>query len=197
MSKEKDTTKPGQTVDIKYNNWNIRYQVRAQVGSEVCKAMAVNPRSKKAPVLKTENTSYAEAVKEIKGLIDNVKGTTEIKTARVTVNFNSHLARDIVGHGNSVYAAIKKHGSSSYLIISEKQHADLAVAPNRFEGKDYGQQVLTITNSRAKELGLTKARYTLGTIADFGEMAGYELVYHSDVEDGDRVDMGMPGVTVC
>lgn len=190
--------RPGQTVDVKYKDWNVRYQIKPSLNSQVCKAMAVHSKSKKCVPINTEAETSELVLQKIKGAIDEYKGSNSIQKPTVSVAFNARLARDVIGHGDIVYASVINPTGTPVLLLSESSSNGLSKAHNRLTDRpeEMGQQALTLYGPKAIELGLKNARYLLGKQVSFDGVAGYELEFHSDVYEGEKIELQVPAVTV-
>lgn len=192
----KKEIQPGQTVDTKYKSWNIRYQLKPSNGSNVYKAMATHSKSKKMSPITGQAIGAELVLNLIKNHIDSMTGTKQFTRDGVNVSFNVQLARDIIGHNEFVYSDVVKSSGKSYLLISDTQFDGSAKAHNRLPGKEQGQQSLGISKKKAIEVGLTNSRYTIGDITSYNGIPAYELVFHSEVFEGENIELGIPGVTV-
>lgn len=196
---KQEVIRAGSTKDVKYKEWNIRYQLAPSVNSKIFKAMAVHSKSKKCVPLEAQAESSEAVLNKIIGEIDAYKGSNSIQKQNVSVAFNARLARDVVGHGDAVYASVINVSGTPVLLLSEDEKEGLRKAHNRLPDspEEMGQQSLTLYGPKAVELGLKHARYILGEQKQFGDISGYELEFHSDVYEGEKIELQVPAVTVC
>jgi hypothetical protein len=195
---------PGQTEDDNYKGWNIRYQLAPKKGSTEFQGKATQPKgtAKDSPVITA--ASSQELQQKLKAWVDEQRGSNEIpQNSRVTVFFNRGLVRDIIGHGDDIFADFDKSGSKPLLILSTENQGGMFRATDRSsvtaksrEGH-VGMQAFAYPSDRARSLGLTYARYRVGEPIEYspGVMA-FELDFQNEVHPGERLQLNYPGVTI-
>ena len=196
--------KPGQTQDEKYKGWNLRYQMRPAAGSKEYLGRADHLQSKQTkPIGPLRANSAEELVQQLKNAIDTGRGSNPITTGRVTIFFNSNLAKEVIGHGGNIYADIEKHGNTPLLLLSAEDQGGMQLAVDRSstvqkskEGH-VGSQAFQFPAEKAKAMGLTLARYAVGSPVDYAPgITAIPLEFRSEVYPGETIKIGEPGVTV-
>ena len=196
--------KPGQTQDEKYKGWNLRYQMRPAGGSKEYLGRADHLQSKQTkPIGPLRANSAEELVQQLKNAIDTGRGSNPITTGRVTIFFNSNLAKEVIGHGGNIYADIEKHGDTPLLLLSAEDQGGMQLAVDRSstvqkskEGH-VGSQAFQFPAEKAKAMGLTLARYAVGSPVDYAPgITAIPLEFRSEVYPGETIKIGEPGVTV-
>jgi hypothetical protein len=195
--------RPGATADESHNGWNLRYQLRPKEGEKEFKGMAVHSKSSKTKPISVVGSSPEDVLEKLKTAIDTSRGTNEIKSKRVTVDFNAQLARDVIGHGGDIYAEIINHNGQPVLLLSSENQGGMTLAQDRTalvnrRPDRVGQQAFGMSGAAARAAGLTHARYSLGRPIDYmpGVIA-MPLEFRSEVYPGEAVKMGEPGVTIA
>ena len=195
--------RPGATKEDTYNGWDLRYHLRPKEGEKEFKGMAVHSKSAKTTPIHVVGTSPEDVLAKLKTAIDTSRGNNEIKSARVMVDFNAQLARDIIGHGGDIYAEIINHDGKPMLLLSSEDQGGMARAQDRTALANrrpdrIGQQAFGMSGVAAKAAGLTHARYSLGQPVEYvpGVIA-LPLEFRSEVYPGEVVKMGEPGVTIA
>lgn len=195
--------RPGQTADVKFNGWNIRYQLKPKQGSGEFKGMAVHSQSAKTPPVSATGTSAEDVLAQLKAKIASNKGSAEISASTVMVDFNVLVTRDIVGHNDVIYGDIVSHNSAPTLLISAENPGGMQRAmdrranANKTEGTT-GQHAFSLSGKRAHAAGLTHARYTLGSPENYiPGVTAYPLEFNSEVHPGEIVRLSSPGVTIA
>lgn len=195
--------RPGQTADVKFNGWNIRYQLKPKQGSAEFKAMAVHSQSAKTPPVSATGTSVEDVLAQIKAKIAANKGSAEISATSIMVDFNVLVTRDIVGHNDIIYGDIVSHNGAPTLLISAENPGGMQRAmdrrsnANKTEGTT-GQHAFSLSGKRAHAAGLTHARYTLGSPENYiPGVTAYPLEFNSEVHPGEIVRLSNPGVTIA
>lgn len=198
--------KPGQTTDELYKGWNLRYQIRPAEGSKEFKGRADHTKSKQTKSIGVlTGSSKEDIVQKLKDAIDSSRGTNQIpSTGKVTIFFNSTLARDVIGHGDEIYADIIVNNGNPVLLLSPEDQGGMYKATDRSplhqRGQEgfIGQQAFIMPASEAIKNGLTLARYGLGK-AEQEYMPGITAIpleFRSEVYPGEVVRLNEPGLTV-
>ena len=194
---------PGETQDDKYKDWNLRYQLRPKEGRTEFQGIAVHSKSTKTKPISAIGNSAEEVLNKLRDAIETSRGTNEIQSNRITVDFNSQLAKDIIGHGNDIWADIVKYNGTPLLLLSSENQGGMSIAQDRTALANrhpdrLGQQAFSMSGRKAIDAGLTHARYSLGKPVEYtsGVMA-FPLEFRSEVYPGDIVKMGDPGVTIA
>lgn len=197
-------TRPGQTEDSVYKGWKLRYQLSPKEGAKEVQGMASTQKgtAQPSPIITAGNT--AELQQKLKDWVDNQRGSNEIPpNSRVTVFFNRDLVRDIIGHGDEIFADFDARGSKPLLILSAENQGGMYRATDRSsvssksrEGH-VGMQAFAYPSNQAIKMGLTYARYRVGEPVEYspGTMA-FALDFQNEVHPGERVTLNYPGVTV-
>jgi hypothetical protein len=201
--RKEEKVQPGATKDGKYKEWNYRYQLAPRAGQTQYEGMAVHAKSAKMQPIKVTGTSSEDVVKQLQAEIDNAKGSSQITANKVTIDFNTKIASEIIGHGGEIFADIIDHQGQPMLLLSAEQQGGMTKAVDRTpiaqrgDGK-LGQQAFAMNGKRAASAGLTHARYNLGQPVDYmGGVQAYPLEFASEVHPGESIRLGGPGLTVA
>jgi hypothetical protein len=197
---------PGQTRDEKYKGWNLRYQIKPAQGSKEYKGRAEYIQSKQTkPIGILTAGSKEEIVQKLKDAIDSIKGSNQIpQSGRVTIFFNAQLARDVIGHGDEIFADIINVGGKPVLLLSSEDQGGMYRASDRSslnqrdrEGH-FGRQAFVMPAKEAIKNGLTLARYGLGTAKQeyMPGVTAIPLEFKNEVYPGERLRMNEPILTV-
>jgi len=194
---------PGQTSDFEYKGWNCRYQLLPKKGSYEHAGMATHSKSEQTKPIRVAGKTAEEVIDKLKFQIDHSRGSNIISAPTVTIDFNAQLARDVIGHGNDIYADIIKHGDQPLLLLSNEDHGGMHLAMDRTpligrrEGK-IGQQAFRMSGKKATLAGLTHARYGLGKAIGYMDgITAIPLEFRSEVYPGEVIKMGEPGLTIA
>ena len=178
--------------------------MRPAAGSKEYLGRADHLQSKQTkPIGPLRANSAEELVQQLKNAIDTGRGSNPITTGRVTIFFNSNLAKEVIGHGGNIYADIEKHGNTPLLLLSAEDQGGMQLAVDRSstvqkskEGH-VGSQAFQFPAEKAKAMGLTLARYAVGSPVDYAPgITAIPLEFRSEVYPGETIKIGEPGVTV-
>lgn len=193
----------GTTADELFKGWNLRYELKPKDGSKEFRGFAVHTKASKTAPIQVSGNSPEDVLMKLKDTIVNNKGRNEITSKNVIVSFNVGLVKDIIGHSDDIYSNIIKKNNKIVLLVSNEKHNGLKLATDRSgaEAKNNpnntGLQRFVLSGKDARDAGLTHARYTIGAPMTYTKgVSAFELEYNSDVNPGEKVLMGAPGVTI-
>ncbi len=186
-----------------YNGWNLKAENIPKIPGEY-RGIAKHRKSVKTPPIRVSGTSTEDVFEKLKDAININTGSVQIDpTKRVTIDFNVLLTRDIIGHSDTIYAAVDKYAGSPVLMISQNPHPGFVAATDRTAlaaRSEFrtGQHAFTVSGKRAAEAGFTHARYSIGSELSISPgIVGYTLQFRSEVHPGERISLSEPGVTVA
>jgi hypothetical protein len=221
------------TANQEYKGWNLVYDQTPFKDNKVLRGKAelakgqTRLRFPENPSEFVQGNTVQDVLDQLTAHIDSYRGSRQIAPAQggddgdvggdqevdqhdpngiktVTIFFNSLLAREIIGHGDDIWADLINHNGTPLLLLSTEDPGGFHLAKDRRSnankdnaGNGIGLQAFVMSAADAKKAGLALARYGFGKPVQYmDDIIALPLEFRTEVYPGEVLRLNEPGLTV-